>query len=270
MFFTPFAFRQEALWTPAQITTAVWLDAADASTITLNGSTVSQWADKSGNGKHAAQATASLQPQYLETGFNGKPTLKFDATDDVFFITGTSANASGDFFIGAAFNFVTTTGIWLMIAGFRSAVNTVGSGQPILQRISSDSRIGYHNTDIAAVDVNVAVTTLTGNKIATLGRNGGTLGNGGTATVTATGASGDYLSTGTQAWNSTATTNFQIAGRQQGTTGFSEKNISEIILCNRNLTPLERQKLEGYLAHKWGLTAGLPADHPYRNAAPTV
>lgn len=54
-------------WTPAAITTALWLDAADSSTITLNGSTVSEWRDKSGNARHAAQATAASQPQYNST-----------------------------------------------------------------------------------------------------------------------------------------------------------------------------------------------------------
>ena len=29
------------------------------------------------------------------------------------------------------------------------------------------------------------------------------------------------------------------------------------------------QEVEGYLAHKWGLEASLPADHPYKNATPT-
>ena len=31
----------------------------------------------------------------------------------------------------------------------------------------------------------------------------------------------------------------------------------------------DRQKIEGYLAHKWGLAASLPADHPYKDAAPS-
>jgi len=31
----------------------------------------------------------------------------------------------------------------------------------------------------------------------------------------------------------------------------------------------DRQRIEGYLAHKWGSTALLPADHPYKSAAPT-
>ena len=31
-----------------------------------------------------------------------------------------------------------------------------------------------------------------------------------------------------------------------------------------------RQKIEGYLAHKWGLAANLPIDHPYKTFAPRV
>lgn len=54
--------RGRSAWTPAQIPTALWLDANDTSTITLNGSTVSQWNDKSGNGRNAVQATAANQP----------------------------------------------------------------------------------------------------------------------------------------------------------------------------------------------------------------
>jgi len=30
----------------------------------------------------------------------------------------------------------------------------------------------------------------------------------------------------------------------------------------------ELEKAEGYLAHKWGLTGGLPVSHPYKNSAP--
>ena len=29
---------------------------------------------------------------------------------------------------------------------------------------------------------------------------------------------------------------------------------------------MERQKIEGYLAHKWGLTANLPSAHPFKHS----
>jgi len=57
------------VWTPAVIQTALWLDANDTSTITLNGLTVSQWNDKSGNGRNATQPTAASQPTFA-TGEN--------------------------------------------------------------------------------------------------------------------------------------------------------------------------------------------------------
>lgn len=75
--------RIAEVWTPANLgaSLALWLDADDASTITLNGSNVSQWSDKSGNNNNATQATAANQPTYTANGFNGKPVLTFDGTD---------------------------------------------------------------------------------------------------------------------------------------------------------------------------------------------
>lgn len=58
--------RRRINWTPAQIPTALWLDANDTSTITLNNLTVSQWNDKSGNLRHVSQATAANQPVYAK------------------------------------------------------------------------------------------------------------------------------------------------------------------------------------------------------------
>lgn len=62
----PIVISHPVLWTPANISTALWLDANDRTTITLNGATVSSWADKSGNGKNATQSTAANQPGYAQ------------------------------------------------------------------------------------------------------------------------------------------------------------------------------------------------------------
>jgi hypothetical protein len=48
-----------ALWTPAQITTALWLDAADVGTITASGSEVIQMNDKSGNARNFTGASGT-------------------------------------------------------------------------------------------------------------------------------------------------------------------------------------------------------------------
>ena len=44
--------------------------------------------------------------------------------------------------------------------------------------------------------------------------------------------------------------------------------IGEIVAFNSQLSTANRQKVEGYLASKWGLTSSLPTIHPYRQFEP--
>ena len=46
--------------------------------------------------------------------------------------------------------------------------------------------------------------------------------------------------------------------------------IGEVVIVDGELSTEDRQKMEGYLAWKWGQVSKLPAAHPYKNAAPTV
>lgn len=54
-----------------------WYDAADSASVTLNGSNVSEWRDKSGGGRHVSNGTASTQPAYTLAGQNGRNCLTF-------------------------------------------------------------------------------------------------------------------------------------------------------------------------------------------------
>ena len=45
--------------------------------------------------------------------------------------------------------------------------------------------------------------------------------------------------------------------------------IGELIMVQTTDTTT-RQLIEGYLAHKWGLQASLPADHPYKSSPPAA
>jgi hypothetical protein len=71
-------------WTPADTNVALWLDADDASTLLLNGGSVSNWLDKSGNTRHATEATPANQPTDTAGGLNGKHVLTFDGAADRF------------------------------------------------------------------------------------------------------------------------------------------------------------------------------------------
>jgi hypothetical protein len=74
---------------PTQIENlTLWLDAADASTVTSVAGAISQWSDKSGNGNHATQATGSVQPSYegSNTIANGNPAIVWPDTANQTFL----------------------------------------------------------------------------------------------------------------------------------------------------------------------------------------
>ena len=47
-------------------------------------------------------------------------------------------------------------------------------------------------------------------------------------------------------------------------------DIAEVLVYDTKLSDADRQKVEGYLAWKWGLEGDLLAGHPYKDAAPTA
>ena len=63
-------------------------------------------------------------------------------------------------------------------------------------------------------------------------------------------------STGTNAWK------FMMYNNGQN---FLEGQFCEFIATD-NLS--DREKIEGYLAHKWGIESKLPAGHTYKTSAP--
>ncbi len=49
---------------------------------------------------------------------------------------------------------------------------------------------------------------------------------------------------------------------------YAQFDCGEVLAFSRALPEAERQKIEGYLAHKWNLTGVLPGSHPYKRIAP--
>lgn len=62
----------------------MWLDAADGVNggSAVNGSAVSSWTDRSGNGNGASQSTTANQPQYVTNSQNGLPVILHDDVND--------------------------------------------------------------------------------------------------------------------------------------------------------------------------------------------
>ena len=86
-----------------------------------------------------------------------------------------------------------------------------------------------------------------------------------------------YLAGSAVAVNSTSSGTNSPSTTQNGVTlaanyflqQFFHGAINEVVVAETS-SATDRQKLEGYLAHKWGTTSSLPANHPYKTSAPTV
>lgn len=255
-----------ASWTPASLggALALWLDADDASTITLNGATVSQWRDKSGNGRHASQGVAASQPTYTASAFAGKPALTFDGADDNLAV---NYNYTG--------NQATLYAVVSRLLG--------GSSE---QWVFS-SYGGTNGTPLVAPMWALGVASITGTNWATYGNStflsgGVTLTTDGTpfALGLVSDISGSVLDTytnGTRTAQHNTGSRFSGGGARNfigaevdGGSRFLSGRVSEIIQTETVLSTDNRQRLEGYLAWKWGLESNLPSNHPYKNSPPTV
>ncbi len=77
---TPLDVSGVSLWLKAD--QGVYSDAGV--TPAVNGGTVQQWNDFSGNNRHAIQTTAANQPLLATNVLNGRPAIRFDGTNDRF------------------------------------------------------------------------------------------------------------------------------------------------------------------------------------------
>lgn len=77
-------------WTPDDLGGALigWIDAEDASTLSLTGNLVNSIRDKRNPTIIPAQAVTAKKPIFNATGVNGRPGMEVDGTDDILIYTG--------------------------------------------------------------------------------------------------------------------------------------------------------------------------------------
>lgn len=258
---TPFGGPK--LWRPNNIgsSLALWLDAEDTTTITLNGSSVSQWNDKSGNGRNVTQGTAANQPTYQAAGLNSKPTLSFDGTNDFLLGTsniGLSGNPSFSLFTVQT-GVAASSQVWVA-----SGQNIAGKGVHWMSGSTGTvAWLGFDGfTQTATVTLSPSSATPF---IASLLRTG-TLG-----TDYSIFQNGNNLTVTSANNNTVNLTDTPInIGRYVSNSNFANMKFSETVLVYGAINTSDRQKMEGYLAWKWGLNSSLPSNHPYKSLPPTV
>jgi hypothetical protein len=234
---------------------SLWLDAADSTSITLSGSKVTQWNDKSGNGRNVTQSTDSLRPTYSAASnaivFNATGWLNIpDALASItptytVFVVEKRADSGARFFIGQQ---NATSAPTALILGYNSS--TVS-----------------HHTNAYIVDLMVTIPAYAGaaepvriTRYAYTGSTRSTVING-----------GEY--SGSQSYSTTLTTwtNANIGAGYNVAANWYIGNIHEVIFFNATLTTPQSQAIESYLAKKWGIAVpsqALPVLHPFYATQP--
>lgn len=253
-----------APWTPSFISTTLWLDADDSSTLILVSGAVSQWSDKSGNNRHFTQSNSSNRPT-LAT-LDNKNVVYFSNQ----FLVGVSAlsvlsNSQYEIFLVVRLRSVTSTSSsWIYQHPYLIGDSAGYFGVAVRQFLNSYSPIhvahGIYNSGQVRVDSTNDIALNQWYIVRAFRKTSSPEINVEVSTENSSVSSTRTLS------NSTST--LYLARNQfQGLN--TECDIAEIITTNYSLTTSDAQKIEGYLAHKWGLTASLPSNHPYKNSPPT-
>jgi len=216
---------------------AVWLDAADASTVTIS-TGVSVWADKSGNGRNAAQAVGGKQPAYNST-INGKNVVTFQGTDDTMQIGANAAfNATSQtIIIVSRQTTAANQGLWYK-ADSNSAVGVI-----MRYRTGTTFWLYQKNDSVAETLASNANTNTVANVY---------------ATVLEPAAQAGYVN-GALVASATVTTAYDNnsgpwLGSRRDVGEYLQGDIAEVLFWNRALSASERSRVERYLGRKWGVT----------------
>jgi hypothetical protein len=240
------------LWTPEKTTTQGWWDASDADTITTSGSEVTEIQDKSGNSKHLTPINAD-GPTTGTTKQNGYNVLEWD--NDV----NTKQILENDNFVwDQASNEIYFSILYKLI----DDGVTTGEQDFLMSGTESSTRISIRRT------------TTNGYQLLVTGGNISTAGNfpesNSPVILTAKfNASSSFI---------------RVDGKQEavgtiGNVAFSTLNLGGNFLEDANpegfiaeavffTDGTQVEKVEGYLAHKWGTEDILDSNHTYKTTAP--
>lgn len=235
----------------------LWYDAADASTLTYDGSNrVSSWANKSGRANcNATQGTAGAMPVFEATGLSGKPGLRFTNASGQYLDIGSGAlgltnSISGATLImvmrrvGTGLNqsqFFISTGASATTARFYWRVNGTQVRTGSYRRLDADvtSTGGtFGNSTTAPEIVSISADYVAGTVSEYV--------NGALSGTAAPASSGNTSATDSLA--------MQIGNIASGSSNANNGYLSGILFWPRILSASELQQVHRYLSKKWAIS----------------
>lgn len=256
----------------------LWLDADDLTTFTpsniTNNTDITKWLDKSGNQNHCtptgyANNPTMNNPKYNETGQSGKRSVYLNSSklvgtfsssyrgQSVIIFAVMKPTNEGPSSVGRLMSFGTLnqTDYQDISAVHISGSSTNGSyGFGSLRSTPSWSPArNAHFESPNCLNVSTLVELTSNPTEHTMQINGGA--------TSMSDSSGGLI-------NNFNFVNYTIGGDLIQDDAIMSGYLSEVLVFGNTLTTSQKQKVEGYLAIKWGLQSSLPTNHPYKSALP--
>jgi hypothetical protein len=249
---------------PKTISSCVlWLDAADSTTVTTAtaSTTVTGWADKSGQGYNMIAGTGTT----TYTTYGPGPSIKLNTSY---------------LYVNKAVNLTQFTVFSVLLSQTAVHNQPTVTGRPnTAQSYGTNDGFGlYVDSDFPRLRFYTG-TLIVGSTSSSSGNSQGLILS--TYTATSAGAlsswfNGAAKSTGTSGARTGTGQGFSIGGEWNGSAYVSQSgtgcvaNVYEVIVYNRVLTTIQRQLVERYLAWKWGLQNQLDPGFPLNNFPGTL
>ena len=242
-------------WDPSRLsagTLTAWYKADSISG--SDGDSVASWADSSGNSHTTAQLTASRQPTLQTNELNSKSVVRFDGTNDILTDSDIAALdvGTGDIWLASVLKSTDDSGAQFFFEKGTTSFALMTTAAGVLQaRLGGTTNIP---TQSAGNWSRTAFVIVTASRVS--GSCNGFV-NGSNMTTTGT-------------TNTTSISNSDVLDLGASAVGGNPMtgDLAEVLVGGATLDTNERQKIEGYLAHKYGLQTNLPTDHPYYSAKP--
>lgn len=257
------------LWTPDRLDTAAWIDFGTPATVsTSEEGLIDAVADRTGNGMTFG-ASGTERPTLIAEVLNGMSAASFNGTTNV--LTGNAATLDIARNTGALSIFATI----VMTGGSATtrgvfAASTPSSAQSTRARLTctdTHTNAGGRRLDTNAFESHSVTPAgvLIGAELDYAGAQ---------LRVSSNGAgsfrSGGFLTPGLTSDTASAAVRIGASGSVSPLTQQYGGLIGEIVVVRAILSEDDRQRLEGYLAHRWGFESVLPLEHPYYDEPPTI
>lgn len=242
-------FNPSGVFNPIQLSSLhSWYDASDTSTISATSNNITQWRDKSANGRH--MTTSAGQPKTNTVSRNGKNVVFFDGTSYLKATASVTSNALTVFVVGNKTDSPTGATTYSRLLSLYGSSNDYDNTDAILMHMSAVSFNGvtpplvgcYRNSN----PIGSIAWGLNTPAIATMSLNGSSV----SFTANASTVSGSTSSTSLNATGNTLGAGGPSGGGDQYMYGW----IAEQIIYNRVLSAGEIASVQSYLKAKWGFT----------------